>query len=348
MKKIIGIVPAYCPDFKLTETIQSTIEQDFLWHIVIINDGSGPQFNHIFNELQTFDNVTVLHLAVNSGMGGAIKYGLQYALYHYPECEGFIAFDADGQHAPEDIKRISEYFSQFPERTILGVRDFYSSEINIPLRSRFGNRITELVFYAFTGIKLSDTQTGLRCYPRKVAEKITQLLHNRYEFQLEALLLAAEESTLEQIKIKTIYEDNNKRSHFNPILDSIRIYMVFARFIGASLFCSVLDYVAFAFIYIFSNKVLMSLIISRIISVSVNFVINRIKVFNVKHNLLKQIAGFFALAVLLFVGSYSGIYCAERFFGWSPLFSKIVVEIILFILSFLVQRLWIFSRKEIK
>ena len=315
-------------------------------NIVVIDDGSGGKFDDIFDELGTIGGLTVLHLAVNSGMGGAIKYGLQYALYHFRDCSGFVAFDADGQHAPDDIKKVTERFSEFPNRTALGVRDFYSSEVAIPFRSRFGNRMTELVFYAFTGIRLADTQTGLRCYPRETAEKITQLLHSRYEFQLEALMLAAEKGKLEQIKIKTIYEDNNKRSHFNPILDSIRIYLVFVRFIGASLFCSVLDYVVFSLLFLLHGGVLTSLIVSRVISVSANFVINRQKVFNEQGNWLVQLVKFALLAAFLFTGSYLGINCAQKYLGWSPLFSKIVVEIALFIISFLTQRLWIFARQE--
>ena len=345
MTKIIGIVPAYCPDFKLRETIRAVRSADFLQHIIVIDDGSGEQFKEIFDDVDGIDGVTLLHMGVNSGMGGAIKYGLQYALYRYPDCEGFAAFDADGQHAPEDIRRIAERFSEFPDRTVLGVRDFHSPGLDIPFRSRFGNRVTELIFYVFTGIKLAATQTGLRCYPRAVAEKITQILHSRYEFQLEALLLAADQTALEQIDIKTIYEDKNKRSHFNPVRDSIRIYMVFARFVGASLFCSVLDYMVFAAVFLLSKKVLPSLVISRIISVSVNFIINRVKVFNAPRNLLKQGLEFLALALLLFTGSYLGIHFAQKFLNWSPLLSKIVVEIALFILSFIIQRLWIFARK---
>lgn len=346
MNSIVGIVPAYCPDFKLLETVRAVVAHDFLRHIVVIDDGSGDTYGEIFDELRTIEGVTVLHLAVNSGMGGAIKYGLQYALYRFRDCSGFVAFDADGQHAPGDIKKITERFSEFPDRTVLGVRDFYSSEVAIPFRSRFGNRMTELVFYAFTGIRLADTQTGLRCYPRAVAKKITQILRNRYEFQLEALLLAAENNELEQVKIKTIYEDNNRRSHFNPVLDSVRIYLVFARFIISSLICSVVDYIAFAITYLISNNVLTSLILSRILSVSLNFIINRSKVFNAHRNLLKQLVGFFALATFLFLGSFSGISLTQKYFNWSPLFSKIVVEIVLFVLSFIIQRLWIFSRKN--
>jgi len=171
-------------------------------------------------------------------------------------------------------------------------------------------------------------------------------MRSRYEFQLEALLLAAGETHLEQVKIKTIYEDNNKRSHFNPVLDSARIYLVFARFIGASLFCSVLDYVIFSLMFLIHGGVLSSLVVARTISVLVNFVINRQKVFNERGNLVIQLLKFIFLAGFLFAGSYFGISCAQKHLGWSPLLSKIIVEIALFIISFLTQRLWIFAKQD--
>jgi hypothetical protein len=35
---------------------------------------------------------------------------------------------------------------------------------------------------------------------------------------------------IREVKIKTIYLDGNSSSHFNPILDSIRIYRILGRF----------------------------------------------------------------------------------------------------------------------
>ena len=344
MKTVIGIIPAYKPDYKLTELVRTVCEKKFLHQLIIVDDGTG--FSEIFDPLEQNPMVRVLHLGVNVGMGGAIKYGLQYALYHNPGAEGFVCFDADGQHLPRDVERVVDAFIEHPDCTILGVRDFHSSELQIPLRSRLGNRLTELVFHIFTGIKLCDTQTGLRCYPRSVAERLVGILRNRYEFQLEALLGAAEHGKLMQVPIQTVYEDGNRRSHFNPILDSLRIYMVFVRFIGASLFCSVLDYVLFALCYILSEKMLASLIAARIVSVSVNFLLNRIKVFRSHAAMVRQMVQFAFLAIVLCAGSYWGIYYTKQMWNWNPLFAKIVVEVLLFILSFLVQRLWVFRRES--
>ena len=348
MKTVIGIIPAYHPDFKLTETLEGVCRKNFLRMIVVVDDGSGSDFTEFFNSLEQKFPIRMIHLGVNIGTGGALKCGLQYAFYHYPDAEGFVTFDADGQHAPDDIERVVAAFEENSDSTVLGVRDFHSPGLQIPLRSRFGNRITELVFYMFTGIRLGDTQTGLRCYPRAAAEKLVGISRNRYEFQLEALLLTAECGKLTQVPIRTIYEDGNRRSHFNPIRDSLRIYMVFVRFIWSSLFCSILDYILFALCFILSGRTLVSLLVARVVSVSVNFLLNRAKVFKSHTKIWPQMIQFALLAIILCAGSYAGIHYSRKLWNWSPLWAKIVVEIILFFLSFLIQRLWVFRREPLK
>lgn len=339
---VIGVVPAYRPDEKLIETLEGCSGIDVIDRIVVVDDGSGTMFEGVFQRASAFGQVDVLHLGVNSGTGGAIKAGLQYALYRYPAARGFVTFDADGQHHPDDVRRIVQEFLVDAQKTVIGVRDFHDKSIQIPLRSRLGNRLTELVFFLFTGLKIVDTQTGLRCYSRKIACQCTQILRNRYEFQLEALLLAVQGADYLQIPIRTIYEDGNRRSHFNPIRDSMRIYFVFLRFVGATAFCSVLDYVLFLVGYSFSAELFASMAIARIVSVLTNFVLNKKKVFCSKGHTVGEIIKFLCLAVFLFSSSCVGVHYLKEACGISPAISKVFVELALFGVSFAVQRFVIF------
>lgn len=70
-----------------------------------------------------------------------------------------VTADADGQHAINDIDRVERAAMNLPSRLILGVRQFTN---DIPLRSRFGNKLTRVLFKLQTGVTVSDTQTGLR------------------------------------------------------------------------------------------------------------------------------------------------------------------------------------------
>ena len=344
---IVGIVPAYRPGEKLVALLNECIKRDFLECVCVVDDGSGPDFASLFDSISLLKNVFVLHLGVNSGMGGAIKAGIQYAAWRWPETVGFAAFDADGQHLPEDIQKVVTEFSANPSMVVLGVRDFHDSKINIPLRSRFGNRATEMMFYILTGKHLADTQTGLRCYPISIAKECVGIKYGRYEFQMESLLLCVQKCAIRQIPIQTVYEDGNKCSHFNPIRDSLRIYLVLLRFVASSLICCVVDYLVFALTFLLSGTIISSLVVSRVCSVSLNFIINRNKVFRVGGNWHIQALQFLLLALFLFGGSLFGMNWLKKTLGWNPLFSKIIVELLLFCASFLVQRLWIFSNSKI-
>ena len=345
--KIVGIIPSYMPDEKLGETVRGCLSTCCeLYRLIVVDDGSGKSFDHVFDEVASLeDRVEVLHLGVNSGMGGAIKAGLQYALYRYPQAAGFIMLDADGQHHPEDVLKLMLEFSRDPSAFLIGVRDYHDSSIVIPLRSRFGNRVTEIVFHICTGVHLADTQSGLRCYPRVLAERLTQIEKSRYEFQLEALIQSVESARCVQVPIRTIYEENNRRSHFRPIQDSLRIYSVFLRFVSSSLISFAVDYVVFAVVYILTGRILPSLIVSRIFSCTTNFLINKHGVFKSKGATWSEGVSFTVLALTLFALSYLGVWFMQEKLAMSPLVSKIFVEAVLFVGSFLIQRFFVFTRR---
>ena len=344
---IVGIIPSYMPDEKLGLTVTGSLQTcGNVQRLVVVDDGSGREYAEVFDRVAAIDErVEVLHLGINVGMGGALKAGLQHAIHKYPDATGFVVFDADGQHHPEDVRNVVDRFLENPESFVIGVREYHDSNIEIPLRSRFGNRVTEIVFRLCTGVHLTDTQSGLRCYSRELAALCTQIEKSRYEFQLEALILAVENAPCIQVPIRTIYEENNRRSHFRPVLDSLRIYSVFLRFLASSLISFFVDYVVFAVSYLLIDSILPSLVISRICSCSVNFIINKFSVFRSKGKPAREAVSFVVLAVLLFVLSYYGIRLMQDCLGMSPLISKILVEVALFIASFVVQRFYVFVRR---
>ena len=349
---IVGIIPSYMPDEKLEQTVAGCLQTcGNIQRLVVVDDGSGPEYAEVFDRVGAADErVEVLHLGVNIGTGGAIKVGIQHTIHRYPDATGFAVFDADGQHHPEDVRNVVARFLENPEVFVIGVREYHDPNIEIPLRSRFGNRVTEIVFRLCTGVHLSDTQSGLRCYPRKIAAMCTQIEKSRYEFQLEALILAVENAACVQVPIRTIYEENNRRSHFRPILDSLRIYVVFLRFIASSLISFAVDYVVFAVAYLLlepmaCRAILYSLIVSRVCSCSVNFIINKFSVFRSKGRAVREAVSFVVLALLLFGLSYYGIWFMKEQLHVSPLISKILVEATLFVTSFAVQRFYVFVKR---
>lgn len=128
--------------------------------IVVVNDGSTPEKNVIFQQLQEI--AVVLNHSKNLGKGRALKTAFTYIQEQMPEENGILTVDADGQHMIADSCQMREQFQQNPNQLFLGVRKFAGK---IPWKSKWGNAITKAVFALSSGKMLSDTQTGLRAFP---------------------------------------------------------------------------------------------------------------------------------------------------------------------------------------
>lgn len=90
---------------------------------------------------------------------------------------------------------------------------------------------------------VSDTQTGLRGLPTPlIREYFANVKGERFEYEMNMLIAAKEyQIPIEEFPIQTIYLANNESSHFNPFIDSIRIYKVFFKFMLSSLSSFIID-----------------------------------------------------------------------------------------------------------
>ena len=107
---------------------------------------------------------------------------------------------------------------------VMGTRLFNTKET--PLRNKMGNRITSKVFKWFFKVYLKDTQTGLRAIPNKLIDLHINVEGDRFEYEMNALIdLVRSGASIFEEDIETIYlKNSNKKSHFKPFKDSIRIY----------------------------------------------------------------------------------------------------------------------------
>lgn len=344
---MVVVIPAYEPNEELENLVSELNCMNY--RIVIVNDGSSPDKNVIFERLK--DKATILHHTVNYGKGRAIKTALHYISEHMPEESGVVTVDADGQHQSNDIVSVCQSLRYHNEKLILGVRKF---EGKVPLRSRFGNAVTRAVFSLASGKKLWDTQTGLRAFRTELIPFMLNIKGDRYEYEMNMLLNCAECGVdWVEVPIRTVYlNDRNTYSHFHPFKDSLRIYQSILKFSGSSFISFVLDYILFNIfslflgILSFRNPIFFSNILARVISCGFNYHLNKKYVFHSYGNHMKALK-YFTLAfgilaantVLLQILTTIGI----------PAFSaKIMTEIILFIGSMLVQRFLIFIPEKNK
>ncbi len=271
-----------------------------------------------------------------------MKTGFRYLLSNNAITH-IVTVDSDGQHLLKDVVQIFDTVKSYPNTFILGTRNF---EEDIPFKSAMGNKLTKIMLRSIAGIDLKDTQTGLRALPRKLAEQSLSITSARYRFEIEIILLAKQLNfSFHETDISTVYIDGNRMSHFRPIRDSIDIYTVFFRFSAASFGSFGVDVSLFAFLYHYSNDVLFSTYIARILSGSFNFLCNRHFVFRRKYrrDLFQDAIAYLILAFLIATASGIGVRILSEWFDCTPVVVKLVVEPILFLASFSAQRCLIFK-----
>lgn len=343
MKNAI-LIPAYNPDDKLVRLVSDLTRLKM--PIIIVNDGSSMEYESIFYLIKSEYFVKVINHDENKGKGAALKTGIEYIKHHYPECNGIITADSDGQHLPKDIKKIGDAIIKNANALILGVRNF--SQDKIPLRSRFGNKLTSFVFYLSTQIKCQDTQTGLRGIPRALFDQCLAISGERYEYEMNMLMQCAKDHILFVYEeIETVYIDGNESSHFNPILDSFKIYFNILKFSLSSLSSCMVDIVIFTVLMSLLNlnmtsKIFVATVLARLISGIFNFIVNKIWVFSSSDQVAQQSLRYILLFLCVMVGSYLGVSLLS-FLPIPMVLIKMIVDGTLFALSYKVQKQFIFK-----
>lgn len=335
------LIPALKPDKGLLDVVDAIAASERVESVIIVNDGSPSEYNAIFQEVARRPKTVVLPHAVNLGKGAALRTGMNYFLCHAsPSCV-LVTADADGQHLPKDILAVGAQAESNNRELVMGARAFSG---DVPLRSRFGNDLTRWIFRALIGIKVTDTQTGLRAIPRALMPALLRLKTKGYEFELEMLICAARaRMAITAVPIQTVYLDGNQSSHFNPLLDSMRIYFIFARFLSSSIIASVLDYIVFAIVLHLTDSLVGSIATARAISGTLNFMVNKNLVFQSRAEWRRLLVKYAAMEIVLGTASLLFIHAFCSISGWSPYIAKPLVEVLLFIGSYAVQRNLVFD-----
>ena len=345
MKPSVLVIPAYNPDERLIDLLTTFKSRCPQHECIVINDGSKSACASIFKTIEA-QGITVLHHAENYGKGEALKTGMRYFLHHYvKENIGIVTADADGQHTVSDIINLGEAMLNQPTSLHIGVRSAFTR--HVPLRSRIGNKLTRLLFNRMTNNQILDTQSGLRGIPVDLMKKMVQSKSSGYEFEFEMFFIAKKLKTqIHQTAIQTIYINNNESSHFNPVVDSLKIYYVFLRFCGIAFLSFLIDFTLFCAIFNQTQSLEKSMIGARVISATMNFFLNKNITFKANNNMFLAAFKFSVLA--LFIG-FSSYYLLQILIlsGINTYVSKIVAESLLFLISFFTQYIFIFYKRRL-
>jgi len=359
------LIPSLEPDDRLPAYIRRLSDSGFS-RIVVVDDGSSAAYQPIFQEVGQTPGTVVLHHEVNRGKGVALKTGYRYIMEHMPEAIGVITADADGQHTVEDCLRLAAKLEEGKRALYLGSRDL--TQDNVPPKSRIGNRVTSAVFHVLYGPSLPDTQTGLRAFRREELPFMAEVEGERYEYEMKVLIACSRARIpIIPVTIETIYENDNAGTHFHPIRDSWRVYKVilgsFIKFMGSSIICFLVDHLLFNLfngwlfpllglnlnvslpLGIHLDNTSLANYTARLFSAILNFRLNKDLVFKVKD--CKGAAWrYAATAIGIIILSTLGIK-GLGLLGMAPWLAKIIVDTLLYFLSYRIQQQWVFRKEDV-
>lgn len=348
------VIPSYEPDEQLIQLCQALIDAG-IYDICIVDDGSGGSFQPIFEQIENSyaeSGVKVLHHDINRGKGRALKTAFSELLEHRTGLIGCVTADSDGQHTPEDISRCMRELVGHPDSLIMGCRQFDGDDV--PFKSRFGNELTRKVCRYVCGVDVSDTQTGLRGIPTDFMRELLEVPGERFEFETRMLIACRDKYPIVEVPIETVYDSKeNHRTHFDPIMDSIRIYRIFGamflRYIFSAVSSFVLDLLLFTLLcsalrgqggtfYITAATV-----IARIVSAVYNYLVNYRFVFQSQKSRGQTAVRYASLAcVQMFASALLVTGGVLILHGAPETLIKVVVDTFLFFISYYVQRTLVF------
>ncbi len=363
LSKISVVLPSLDPDEKLVAVIDGLLEYGFT-DIILVNDGSKPENLHYFEDAAAqHPEIHLLHHPVNRGKGAALKTAFAWFLENRPDAVGVVTVDGDNQHHPEDTRSCALRMQE-TGKLVLGVRDF--DQPQVPPRSRVGNKITSGVFKVFVGMTISDTQTGLRAIPTGDIKTLITIYGDRFEYETNMLLAMKNYGiSFEEVKIRTVYIEENKSSHFHAIKDSWRIYKLilkhFFRYTISSVVSALVDNGLFALLSGLLHSILTGFPLTAVCTVSariasslLNFYMNHKLVFESKVSVKKAMLRYYMLAipqmaaqVLLTQGVYALLRIPDSATGLRTLLYAVVMTV-LYIASYMIQQRWVFSAKTSK
>ena len=361
LSRISGVLPSLDPDDKLIAVVDGLLEYGFS-DIILVNDGSKPENLHYFTDLAAqHPEITLLTHEVNKGKGAALKNAFRPFLQNRPEGVGVVTVDGDNQHHPEDTRACCEHMLETGHVT-LGCRDFSLPEV--PSRSRFGNRTTSAIFKIFVGMTISATQTGLRAIPREGLEQLVDVYGDRFVYETNMhLAFKTKGIPFDEVKIRTVYIEENKSSHFRVIHDSWRIYKLilahFFRYTLSSLTSAVVDTLGYALLDRTLPLTGMALtaasgVGARVVSSLLNFFLNKKVVFKTNVSTGKAMLRYYMLAlpqmalqILLTQGVYSLFGIGESAGVLRTVIYAVVMTVLYFV-SYMIQQRWVFAPQNSK
>jgi glycosyltransferase involved in cell wall biosynthesis len=170
------IVPTYKPkhdivkDTKRIEKVLTKIRYNY--EIILVFDG--------------FEKIKVTGYPTNRGKGYAVRFGMARARGNII---GFI--DSGMDIDPNGISMLLEHMEWYQADILIGSKYHPASQVTASATRKLLSKSSKLLIRTLFGLKVTDTQAGIKFFKRRVLEKVLpRLLVKRWAFDIELLVVA--------------------------------------------------------------------------------------------------------------------------------------------------------------
>ncbi|PYO78446.1 MAG: dolichyl-phosphate beta-D-mannosyltransferase [Gemmatimonadetes bacterium] len=184
--RALVIVPTYNERFNIARLIPAVLAQDPSLEMLIVDDASPDGTGGVVDAIAANnDRVHVIHREGKLGLGTAYIAGFGWALER--KYDLIFEMDADFSHNPE---LLPEFLQSVKEADVVLGSRYQGGRVNVvnwPMSRLFLSYAANIYARAVTGLPVSDTTGGFKCFRRNVLESIdlNSVKSNGYAFQIE-------------------------------------------------------------------------------------------------------------------------------------------------------------------
>jgi glycosyltransferase involved in cell wall biosynthesis len=204
------LIPAYNEAKHIREVIRSLPEeisvakQHFAVRVIVVDDCSRDD---TYVQAKK-ENVTVLRHIMNSGAGAAVRTGLHYAERMIEGLAYVVTIDGDGQHFSGDVERMVRCAVEHNVDMVVGNRLHEGNKATMPVHRSLGNWGLSLISRILFGVRVKDSQSGLRLFAAPLVPFVADSTIDRYGSNTELLWLAQRNGArIQEIPISVKYSD---------------------------------------------------------------------------------------------------------------------------------------------
>ena len=194
MKKIV-IIPAYNESASIVNTVRDIKDNAPGFDYIIINDRSTDNTLDICKQ----NNLNVLNLPLNLGIGGAVQTGYWYA--YEKGYDIAVQFDGDGQHDAKYLNEMAEYLTKNSLDMVIGSRFIKYQGFQSSGARRAGIKYFTFLIKFLTGKKITDPTSGYRMCNRKVIELFSNQYPKDYPEPETAVALIRRGMKIEEVPV---------------------------------------------------------------------------------------------------------------------------------------------------